>query len=376
MSAAPAPTSTQQSPREHADVVIVTAIKEEYDAVLEVNEGAWTGSAWVEQPGPVGLPVSFRDFQTEDGKRLRVAVTWAVEMGQVATTGIASSLVEAYGPRCLAMCGVCAGRRGKVQLGDVIIADLLWQYDFGKREVEYTQTGEHVERFLGRQLSYSLGAEWKQRAQQFQPAKDSAWLALRPRTYEAQEDWVLTRLLEAEDPREHPERKQRCADFSKVMQRLREGEFITGSPPQLTDAGREYIQKKVYDHPDGLPEPECGVHVAPIATGNSVVKDEKIFERLSERDYQVRGLEMEAAAIGALAELRKIDHMVVMKGVMDFADPAKNDNFKSFAARASAECLLAFLRRNLSPREVDSFTDILDPGTDKRPENASPASAS
>jgi hypothetical protein len=40
-----------------------------------------------------------------------------------------------------------------------------------------------------------------------------------------------------------------------------------------------------------------------------------------------------------------------MKGVMDFADAEKDDHFKTFAARASAECLLAFLRENLPHRK-------------------------
>ena len=39
-----------------------------------------------------------------------------------------------------------------------------------------------------------------------------------------------------------------------------------------------------------------------------------------------------------------------MKAVMDHADPDKSDNFKAFAARASAECLIAFLRQHLPPR--------------------------
>jgi hypothetical protein len=36
---------------------------------------------------------------------------------------------------------------------------------------------------------------------------------------------------------------------------------------------------------------------------------------------------------------------------MDHADGDKDDNFKDFAARVSAECLIAFLRKNLPPRQ-------------------------
>jgi nucleoside phosphorylase len=47
-------------------------------------------------------------------------------MGGAAAVGSIALLVEAYKPQCLAMCGVCAGRPGEVELGDVIVADVLW----------------------------------------------------------------------------------------------------------------------------------------------------------------------------------------------------------------------------------------------------------
>lgn len=61
-----------------------------------------------------------------------------------------------------------------------------------------------------------------------------------------------------------------------------------------------------------------------------------------------------------------------MKGVMDFADPAKADNFKAFAARASAECLIAFLRANLEGAEP-GFDDVLETGISEKPKDPSPA---
>jgi len=74
---------------------------------------------------------------------------------------------------------------------------------------------------------------------------------------------------------------------------------------------------------------------------------------------------MEAAAIGSVAELTRIPHMIVMKGVMDHADEDKQDGFKVFAARASAECLIAFLREYL-PIDTDPSSgrsdDALGPG--------------
>jgi nucleoside phosphorylase len=68
---------------------------------------------------------------------------------------------------------------------------------------------------------------------------------------------------------------------------------------------------------------------------------------LADRERKLLGLEMEASAIGAIAHLHGVPKTLVMKGVMDFADLEKDDHFKLFAARASAECLLAFLREHL-----------------------------
>src|SRR4051812_5133660 len=111
------------------DVVIVTAVKDEYDAALLVNTGAWSGSAWRRETGPTGLEVALRTFRASDGKPLRVVLTRALETGGVATASAVEPLIAQYKPSCIGMCGVCAGRRGSVELGDVIVADRLWTYD-------------------------------------------------------------------------------------------------------------------------------------------------------------------------------------------------------------------------------------------------------
>jgi hypothetical protein len=61
-------------------------------------------------------------------------------------------------------------------------------------------------------------------------------------------------------------------------------------------------------------------------------------------------LEMEASALADIVRAREHHDpikAVVMKGVMDFANHGRDDHFKHYAARASAECLIAFLRDQL-----------------------------
>src|SRR5512140_3490640 len=127
------------------DVLIVTAVPDEYAAVLGAGGGE---DAWQKQTGSTGLTVAVRDFDG-DGGPLTIAVTQALGMGGVEAVGASAQLVAEHRVRCLAMCGVCAGRRGDVELGDVIIADRVWTYDTGKLKVEVDEGGERTERERG-----------------------------------------------------------------------------------------------------------------------------------------------------------------------------------------------------------------------------------
>ena len=84
-----------------------------------------------------GTEVAFRDFQADAASGvIRVAMAWTTRNARVATAAMASSLLDGLGARMLAMCGVCAGRRGKVAPGDVILAELVYTYNMGATQVE------------------------------------------------------------------------------------------------------------------------------------------------------------------------------------------------------------------------------------------------
>lgn len=330
------------------DVLIVTAVKEEYDEALKVQDGGL--DEWLHETGPTGFEVAFRTYRTASGTQIRVALTRAPEMRGVAASNAAWPLIQKYNPRCLAMCGVCAGRRGDTNLGDVIVGDLLYTYDAGTVVAEYDANGKRHERFKGEPSPYRLDGRWKQRAESFLVASDAEWLKTRPLSLESQCNWLLERLFAGEaDPAQHPERSASCPAWKEAITRLRKLELVTSSGLALTPKGRVHVEELRILHPDGRPtQPPFRILVAPMATGSSVVRDQRVFERLSDSMRKVIGLEMEAAAIGAIANVSGI-RMLVMKGVMDHADEDKDDGFKSFAARASAECLISFLRKNMTP---------------------------
>jgi len=335
-----------------ADVLIVTAVKDEYLAVLGVDTGAVPGTAWTPRTGPNRLDVAFRDFAVAGGGVLRIAVTQALGMGGVNAVDAAARLIDAYAVRCLAMCGVCAGRRGDVELGDVIIADRLWQYDTGKRKVAIDAQGHATVREQADIDMYKIQPpEWLQAAERFAPPPDAPWLAARPRPHAAQADWILERVFHQADPAADPDQPVRCADYDKAVARLWKAGLLRGGTLELTDAGRAHITRQLTQHRNRLPDPTpLKLHLGPIASGNQVMEDAEIFPLLADSVRKVIGVEMEAAAIGTLAHTAQLRYSVVMKAVMDHADPDKSDNFKPFAARASAECLIGFLRTNLPPR--------------------------
>jgi len=353
-----------------AEVLILTALKEEYDEARKVDNGAI--GDWRVDQNLSGFEVAFRTYRGADGRPLRVALSWATRMRTIATADAAGGLLDVIKPRCLAMSGVCAGRRGKVQPGDVIVGNLLYTYDTGAIQVEYDERQKPQSRFKADPDPVPLDEQWLHRAQAFKAAavaefRATNWLEQRPPTLEAQGNWVLAQLRAGTDPTDHPESGLRVPAWKEIVERLRKRRLVTKQAPlALTSKGTTHIDGLLLLHRDKLPAPaKWQVHVAPIATGNSVMRDPRLFERLSDSMREVLGVEMEAAAIGRVAKGRRL-HWIVMKGVMDHADDDKEDGIKPFAARASAECLFSFVRRITELRcDVDiaqesNFEDALE----------------
>lgn len=331
---------------EKADVVIVNALYDEYAELIKVREGA-LDPQWTEARGPGGYTTSYCRFQGLGGQVFLVVATWAPGMGRENAQSSADLLVSELQPRVLAMSGICAGRRGDVALGDVIVADRLWSIDAGKREVIQLE-GKTVETFKADLLQYQLRAPWKQRADRLAGALDPAslpWVASRPEpSLERQGDWILGVLLAGGEPDQHPAKRDACPSWEAALKRLWKLEMVQDDSLELTEKGRKRARRNRSLHPDGLPpEPGFRVHVAPIGTGAAVEVDEGLFPRLSSSMRKILGVEMEASGLGALGRIREID-VVVAKAVSDFADHDKDDRYRAFAARASAEVLLMLLR--------------------------------
>lgn len=328
------------------DALVVTALLEEYEAArlaallpLAGNPGI---QGWRDGGAASTAPYLIGSYRLAVGPSLTIALARPTRMGPDSTASIAASLVERLRPRCLAMCGVCAGNPGEVGLGDIVIAEMAYRYTEGK------QTSKE---FLPDVRPIQLHDEWLRAAQELSPA------AL-PSHGEASEEesrlWFLERLHAGDQPRVHPARSR---FFPGDTWRIRleawqtEGliNWVDGRW-ELSAAGRNLVQYALYHDvvgPDRLP---FAIKAGPIASGDVVVKDGRTWNRLAQSGVRsVIGLEMEAATIATTAHRLNVPFWTVIKGVMDHADPRKDDRYKPFAARASAQVLWAFLARQLVP---------------------------
>lgn len=319
-------------------VLWLCALKDEYDQVLELSDGI-RQPGWQVRTNADGWTLAEGVFETGTGKPLHVTATWVAYMGREQAQAIAARLLNERPAACIAMSGICAGRRGKVSLGDVIFAERLWSYDSGKLVVE-----EGHSKFQGDMLQYRPSLSWVQQMQRQSVMPMAQWLALRPSLpLEYQEEWVLLRLLEGEDPTADPQFTSECPNWSEVLPRLWSRGWVA-KPLYLTDQGRAYISELSLRHL-GKPSPiaDFAIHVSPVATGAAVTEDQGIFPRLADSMRKVLGVDMESSALAALGEVNDVP-VIVAKGVSDYGDTFKDDRYRQFAARASAEHLMSLLR--------------------------------
>lgn len=330
--------------KEKIDVLIVCALKDEFEQVLQIKDGI-DSTGWRERTLSSGRLVADARFAGKDDAIISIRVTWSSYMGREEASALVHSMLSEADFKCIAMTGICAGRRGKISLGDVIFAERLWSYDAGKLIKE----GD-IEVFQGDILQYRPDIEIVQRMQNLS-VDLSAWPISRPKyPLENQENWVVQCLANQIKPFEHDEFDIKCADWQSVLARLLKKKLVT-KELTLTDSGIEKATELNLWYPKGLPAPEpFKIHVAPIATGAAVVEDSGLFPRLSHSMRKVLGVDMEASALGAVGNINRIP-VIVAKAVSDFGDTFKDDQYRHFASQASAQCMLKFLRDN-----ADMFT--------------------
>jgi nucleoside phosphorylase len=326
------------------DVLVVTALKEEFEAARDAAlTGHFGAATWVERDGGTSTPYLEGWLVRPDGARLSAALARPTRMGVTSTAPLAASLVERLGPRCVAMCGVCAGNPDTTARGDVVVAEMAYVYDEGR-----LTTGG----FEGEHRQVPMADAWVRAAQELSPVGLPSHGPAAPADAAL---WLLDRLDAGVDPRDHPARRRYVPDDSwwERVEALRAAGWVdlSGGALKLTDAGHDHLRRVVYHDVQGPLRLPFDVLVGPMATGNALVEDGQVWRRL--RRWGVRsalGLDMEAAAIAAAAHRLEVPGWMAVKGVMDHAEPSRDHRYRRFAARASAEVLWTLLTRLLATK--------------------------
>jgi nucleoside phosphorylase len=314
------------------DVLIVTALQAEFEAARQA--GLASGVArWQERGFGTSAPYLLGKYTTAEGASFVVALARPTRMGGVEIAPLVCTLVERLKPQCLAMSGVCAGNPENVALGDVIVAELTYVYDDGNHR------------------QFPLADRWVREAQELSAAELSSYGEVSSADARL---WLLERLLAGEDPAKHPARRRYFPGetWTACVGSLVGAGLVVrdGARLSLTKAGRVHIEQVICDDVHGPTRLPFQIAVGPMASGNVVVKDGVTWQQLTKCGLRtVLGLEMEAATVASAAFRAEVPWCVVVKGVMDHADPRKDDRYKSFAARAAAEVLFKLLERGLRP---------------------------
>jgi nucleoside phosphorylase len=350
-----------EGPLPQADILIVTALKDERDAVLAYQEGLH--EQWHPIRGPKGLNYHVATFEPlyESPRKLRVVVAQPLQMGGLHTVSLVTRLME-LSPSMLAMSGICAGDRRYTKPGDIIIAERVFKVEQGKLKALKGIDGQRREDIYHDLTTYNLKPRLLAAAQELQGTWQRQLPSPKPLSYISQEQWLLLMLAknDAKALLDSPERRVRCPDWQEVLQRLRQRQLLEPEGLTITSAGMSWVETLMIESPDGVPEePRLPrVHISPLATTSYVQQDPELFPNLERLVRKTLGVEMEGAAIGAVAHLEEVP-MLIVKAVADHGDHDKDDRFRRYAAEASAWFLLDFVRKywtNIAPGSEVSTT--------------------
>jgi nucleoside phosphorylase/CheY-like chemotaxis protein len=108
------------------DIAIITALDKELKKILNLN---WK---WKEYPIQNDITTyHIGQFQKGD-QTIRIVAACTPQMGMCASSTLSMKLIHHFKPKYLIMSGIAAGIKGEVNLGDIMIADEIWDASSGK----------------------------------------------------------------------------------------------------------------------------------------------------------------------------------------------------------------------------------------------------
>jgi nucleoside phosphorylase len=295
-----------------ADVVILTAIKPE---LLAARGGFPNAERSKARDGTVYWHASEHSYLTDCSYRIALCCIGGAGTSSAAAASV--SAIVTYRPQLVILLGIAAGIRNKTRIGEVVISDRVVAYEPAALVV---QDGVAVE----------------------QPRPEMQ----RP----AHRIW------------------QDVVNYHPPPNRLRQTFMDLGGKFPAPQAGqeREFEQHVCRD---------ISFHGATIASGNKLLRSPAKLYELRELHGKIEVAEMEAAGL-AEACWNQDALWLVIRGISDFGDELKSDDFHQFASSSAAAVVVDFVRYGLELRPSSSVIREETPGNESSPSSSSHGSRS
>lgn len=304
----PLPKNDNQDGRRSVDLAIITALPKELEAVRAV----FGDGSLKMMPND---PHLYRIVEMEiAGKIFEVVYATPSAMGNARAAVVGSNLLRSFAPRMTALVGIAGGCPSPsniethVRLGDVVISDALVEYDHVKQlPGGALEPRDHPQRASYRWLQATthlrsgptgFSEEWRETANQAMKALNEQIPAA---TQDVLHDPAGARVRHPRDPRR-----------------------IQGRPI---------------------------VHVGTIASGDVLLKDPVKRDAVSSQ-FKARAIEMEGVGMRE-AVWAQSDDLVVVRGIVDYCDGFKTDQFHMMAA-VEAASVLRLMFETLVKAEIPS----------------------
>lgn len=138
------------------DIGIISALPLEADSIRRLF------SKWEKPNISPDCANFYTTVMESNANKLKIVHAMAPEMGMVAASVTSDKLIIHFKPKYLVISGIVAGVRGKVNIGDILVADPSWDYASGKF---VDKDGHHS--FKPNPLQIRLNAQVKAHFQEF-----------------------------------------------------------------------------------------------------------------------------------------------------------------------------------------------------------------
>lgn len=258
------------SVQETADILIMTGLHEELQWFQKVFRVEFKRSAHLGTTYLVAEMVHAR-------RSVRIVALRQQEKGLTSSAITATKALCLWKPRMAVMTGICAGVKGSVSLGDLVVASQCFEHSSGQ-------------------------------------LRDGELIPVQNRV--STPPWVLDFLMSVTDSQD-------------LHEQLRGG-FGQPMPSEARSA----------------------IHYGAMACGPQVIKDKSYIDLLKSKENSLLAIDMESYGLALAASMcstysRPIIPLVV-KGVCDFADSQKTDDWHAYCAYSSAAFVRALLEIAMS----------------------------